>query len=42
MGPVRKRKAVKNVYDVINVISGVFMEAVNKAIELGTCLFLDF
>ena len=33
---------LKNVYDDINVIPGVFMEAVNKAIELGTCVFLDF
>ncbi|MBQ9008989.1 MAG: hypothetical protein IJ088_06625 [Clostridia bacterium] len=30
------------VYDAINAIPGVFLEAVDKAIELGTCVFIDF
>ena len=33
---------LKKVYGAINAIPGVFMDAVNKAIELGTCVYLDF
>ena len=39
---VIKADQLKKAYDAINVIKGVFLEAVDKAIELGTCVYLDF
>ena len=33
---------LKKVYNAINTIPGIFLEAVNKAIEFGTCVCLDF
>ena len=33
---------LKAVYDAINVVPGVFMEAVNLAIKYNTCVYLDF
>lgn len=33
---------LKAVYKAINVIPGVFMTAVDMAIQYGTCVYLDF
>lgn len=33
---------LKKVYNAINVLPGTFLTAVDKAIEYGTCILLDF
>ena len=33
---------LKESYKEISLLKGVWLEAVNKAIEYGTCVFLDF
>ena len=33
---------LKAVYDEISLLKGVWLDAVNKAIKYGTCVFLDF
>lgn len=35
-------KDLQRVYMAIDITEGVFMKAVKRAIELGTCMFLDF
>lgn len=33
---------LKAVYNAINVVPGVFLSAIDKAIQYGTCICLDF
>ena len=33
---------LKAVYNAINVVDGVFLQAVDLAIKYGTCVYLDF
>lgn len=33
---------LKAVYKAINVVPGVFLSAIDKAIQYGTCVYLDF